>query len=71
MCIRDSIQTGQYMYAGLNGIAPDNKAIPASVCSLMRNIDDQINLMTQNQIQNIGRFLLQLLHSKSFDSMII
>ena len=48
------------MYAGLYGISSDNKAIMAVLRALSWNIDDQVDLMTKDQIQNVGRFLLKL-----------
>ena len=57
------------MNTGLNGISPNHQTILAVLCSLRRNVDNQINLMAQNKIQNIRRLLLNLTDFQSLDPM--
>ena len=54
------IQGGQDIDACLDGIAADDETVMAALRALGRNIDNQINLVAQHQVQDIGGFLLQL-----------
>ena len=44
------IQGGQDIDACLDGIAADDETVMAALCALGRNVDDQVNLMSQYQI---------------------
>lgn len=50
----------QNIDAGLDGMSSDNKSVMAVLNALGRCVDNQVNLMTKNQIQNIRRLLLYL-----------
>ena len=48
-----SVNRRQYIYTGLNGISADDKSIFRMFCPLCRNIDNKVNLMSQNQIKKV------------------
>ena len=47
-------------HTGLDGVSADDKAVVAALGSLGRDVDDQVDLMSQDQVQDIGRLLLDL-----------
>ena len=58
-------------YAGLDGVSADDKAIVAALGSLGRDVDDQVDLMSQDQIQDIGRLLLDLAHRDGHYALLV
>lgn len=44
------VKACEHMHAGLDGVTADDKSVAASLCALLRNVDDQIDLMTQDQV---------------------
>ena len=57
------------MDAGLDGVSADDQSVLAVFRALGRDIDNQINLMTQHQIQDIGGLLLQLANLQGLHPM--
>ena len=49
----------QHIDACLDGVPTDHESVMAVLDALGRRVDNQIDLMSQDQIQNIRGFLLQ------------
>lgn len=48
-----SVDRGQHVHACLDGISADDKSVSGMFCSLRRNIDNKVNLMSQNQVEKV------------------
>ena len=59
------------VHTGFNGRSSDQEAVPALVTSLSRSIDDQIDLVTEDQIHYGRGFLRNLINLSGFDSCFI
>ena len=59
------------MHTCLDGVTADDKSVAASLCALLRNVDDQIDLMTQDQVHDVRGFLLKLAHGQGLHAVLI
>ena len=81
MCIRDSFQTGhqsscgihggQYIDSSLDGCPADQETIFGMFNTLGWCINNQVDLMSKNQIQQVGRRLFNLIGADSIDACLL
>ena len=55
-----SVDRGQHVHACLDGISADDESVFGVLCSLCRDVDDKVNLVSQDQVEKVRRLLLDL-----------